>query len=371
MASRAVEHFSEACSALEAGDLDSAARNLRALRMEHPDLPEARLLESLLKLRRDRPSLGGLDAFIQAWNDAGRPDFSESRLLPAEFFPKSAEAQAEKPRTFSPEVELLLATSQPPELRHGHLVLQHLHELEPPEWVFAADDLLRSESLPQELRTQGAQTLRARLSALTIASPQAMQYPALLLVLDSSPETPFSSEELQALEAIAALSDWRETEFHTLFHHALDQLQAAQHSEPAHTAFMFAVSALASRPALLLFKRAEASREVLPAEQLHRLGEALWRIGSRMAKESTLLERLLGTRLMEEGAELTRDKVRAQHVSLMRETARQAAEAMRQAVPERWPLRSLYAAHMEAKMRDEMGCMLRFLPPTPVPPDMP
>lgn len=362
---REAEHFTQACSALDAGELENAARHLRALRTEQPDLPEGQLLEALLTLRRERPSLGGLEAFIRAWNEVGRPDFSDSRLLPAEFPPRREEDRAAKLATRSSEAELLLALMQPPEPMHGKLFLKHLPRLKPPEWVFAAEEFLQSDSLPEELRAQGAQAVRARLSELTVASPHAMQYPALLLVTSTSPEAPFSSEELQALEVMAALPDWRETDFRVLFQHALDELQKAHHSQPEHAAFMFAVSALASRTSYMLFKRTEASREALSAQQLHRLGAALWGIGSRMSEESTLLEHLLGTRLMAEGATLIGDEARAQRVAEMREKAQRAAEAMRQAAPDRWPLRALNAEHLEAHVQNELGCMLRFLPPMP------
>ncbi len=77
--------FAQACSALDAGDLDGAARHLSVLREEKPGLPEARVLGALLTLRRERPALGWHEAFIQAWNDAGRPDLRDSSLLPVTF----------------------------------------------------------------------------------------------------------------------------------------------------------------------------------------------------------------------------------------------------------------------------------------------
>ncbi len=358
---RTADTLARVASALDVGDLKSATRDLHALLEQSPQLTEARLLEALLSLRRERPSLGWHEAFIQAWNDVGRPDFSESRVLPEEV-PYEFPEEEEERLSGSFDANSLLTLLLEPEDERAHFVLQHLRELEPPELIFAVDDVLRHPSFPEELRLQGAQAVRARLAELTVASPQAMQYPALLLLEGSSLEAPFTPEELQALEAIAALPDWRATGFDTIFQRAASHFRAARHDQPAHAAFMLAVTALANRPAYILFKRTEASREVLSPPQLHRLGEALWRIGSRMAEESTLLERMLGTRMMIDGAELAGDPARAQQVSTQREEFRAAAEAMREAVPERWPLRSLNAAHMEAKMRDEMGCMLRFLP---------
>jgi hypothetical protein len=359
--SLSAERFSRACAALDAGELDSAAQDIRALREAAPELPEGRLLESLLTLRRERPSLGGFDAFLQAWNDLGRPDFSGSRLLPVE---SSAASQETGLRAGSTETELILTLAMPPEAKRARLILQHLRELDPPELIFAADDRLQNESLPSVLRTQASQALHTRLSELTLASPHAMQYPALLLVDGSSPDAPFTPEDLQAIEAIAALPDWRESDFHTIYQRVLRQFEAAGQSQPAQAAFMLAVESLATEPAYLLFKRTEASRETLSPAELRRLGEALWRIGSHMAEESTLLERMLGTRLMKDGASLLQDEVRAQQASVLREEGAAASKAMSQAAPSRWPLRSLREAFLDAMLRDEMGCMLRFLPPT-------
>jgi hypothetical protein len=363
--SLATAHFTQACSALDAGDLDGAARHLRALREKNPEAPEGRLLESLLTLRREQPSLGWLDAFVRAWNDAGRPDLIDSRIIPPDEPYDYPDTKAAGLLADSPEAEVMLALLMEPSARRGRLILQHLPELEPPELIFAADDTLRNPKLPKALRTQGSRAVRARLSELTVASPQAMQYPALLLVHGTSEDAPFTAEEIQAIEAVAALPDWRETDFHTLYQRALSRFEAAGHPQPIHAAFMLAVSALATHPAYLLYKRTEASREELAPEQLHRLGEALWRIGSRMAAESTLLERLLGLRMMKDGARLVGDETRAAQVEVMREEARVASDAFRQALPGRWPLQGLRMELLDVQMRDEMGVMLRFRPSTP------
>jgi hypothetical protein len=359
--------FTQACSALEAGDFDGAARHLHVLREQQPGLPETRVLEGLLTLRRESPAMGWHEAFIQAWNYAGRPDLRDAHLLP-ETFPAASPIEEEKAAregARDPRRDPLLMLALDPDAERGRLILEHLKELELPELIFAAGFFLEHESLPAELRASASQALRSRLSELTVSSPRSMQYPALLLMEGSSPDAPFTAEELQAIEAIATLPDWRETDFHVLFQHALKRFEAAGHAQPTHAAFTVAVSALATRPAYLLFKRTEASRAVLSPRQLQRLGEALWRMGLRMAAESTLLERLLGTRMMVDGAQLVEDEARAQEASALAEEARAAAEAMRQAAPERWPLRALNAAHVEALTRDELGCMSRFLPPAP------
>jgi hypothetical protein len=350
---------------LDAGDLDGAARHLRTLQETKPGLPESRLLEALLTLRRERPALGWHEAFIQAWNDAGRPDLRDSKLLPMTFSAAAPPAaqKAALAGAAEPKKELLLELALEPNAARGRFILQHLEELELPELIFAADYFFEHESLPAELRAQASQALRSRLSKLTVSSPRAMQYPALLLLEGSSPEAPFTAEELRGLEAIAALPDWRETDFHVLYQRALSRIQAVGYAQPENAAFSVAVSALALRPTYLLYKRTEASREVLSPAQLHQLGQALWRMGSRLAEESTLLERLLATRMMANGAQLVGDEARAQQASALRDEANAAAEAMRRAVPDRWPLRAFHVAHLDALTRDELGCMFRFLPP--------
>ncbi|HEX8700716.1 MAG TPA: hypothetical protein VF815_17830 [Myxococcaceae bacterium] len=361
------DRFTQACAALDAGDLDGAAQQLRALREEKPGLPELRVLESLLTLRRERPALDWLEAFLQAWNHAGRPDLRDSTLLPATFTaePPAKGANAARMGASEQQEDPLRVLARDPDEARGRLLLQHLKELNPPELLFAADSFFKHPSVPAELRASAAQALRARLSELTLSSPRAMQYPAQLLMDGTSPEAPFTSEELQALETIASLPDWRETDFHVLFQHALNRLQAAGYPEPTYAAFSVAVASLATEPAFLLYKRTEASRAVLSRQQLHQLGEALWRIGSRMAEESTLLERLVAGRMMVDGAQLVEDEERAQQASALQDEARAAADAMRQAAPDRWPLQALNTALTDAHTRDELGFMFRFLPPGP------
>lgn len=117
------DRISQACAALESGDLDGAAQDIRVLREANPELPEARLLESLLRLRREHPSLIGFDAFLQAWNDIGRPDFSDSRLLSKESPDEYTLPEESEPRTGSSEAEFLLALSRKLDARHGRLIL--------------------------------------------------------------------------------------------------------------------------------------------------------------------------------------------------------------------------------------------------------
>jgi hypothetical protein len=362
--------FLRACIALEEGNLDGAARDIATLRARFPRLAEARVLVDILTLRREQPSVDWLEAFIQAWNGAGRPDFRDSGLLIEDKQSPHLGREFEDSWHLvkSPEARMALALALAPEAERGRFVLEHVRELNPPEMIFAADWYLQQKALPEPLRAEAAKVLRARLSKLAAASPRAMQYPAMLLLRGSSPDAPLTPKDVLEIEAIAALPDWRETGFRELIQTAQRQLEATGLPHVTDYAFSLAAMGLASEPLYLLKKRAEASREGLSPEELRRLGEALWRMGSLAAAESTILERMLGLQVMQVGAIVLKDEDRLQQASTQYEEALAAWQALRAAALDRWPLRSLRASLVEASMRDEAAYIRRFLPtPSPAP----
>jgi hypothetical protein len=109
----------------------------------------------------------------------------------------------------------------------------------------------------------------------------------------------------------------------------------------------------------------EVSREHLSPEELRRLGEALWRLGSHVAAESTLLERLLGLQVMQVGAIVLKDEDRLQKAETQTMEAQASWRALRAAAPGRWPLHSLGVSLLEASMHDEVAYIRRFLPMAP------
>jgi hypothetical protein len=359
--------FTQACIALEAGDLEGAARALSTFHEVFSDGVEVRVLGALLKQRREHPSIGWFDAYIQAWNDAGRPNLKGSSFLREDKLPVSQGPELESRWRLAPSTaaRAMLALALDPEAERGRFLLQHLRELDPPEMIFAASGYLQRESLPESLRTESAKALRVRLAELAKASPQAMQYPALLLLLGSSPETPLTSKDVREIEAIAALSHWRETSFSTLFQAAYRQIEVTGVSQSADHAFDVAVMALAIEPAYLLKRRTESSRKALPQEEFRRLCEALWRIGSHLAAESSMVERFLGIALMRVGASELKDEARLQRATAQYEETRDAWWAIDAATPSLWPLYSLRQSVADAGIRDEVAYMRRFLPASP------
>jgi hypothetical protein len=357
--------FARACQALEAGNLDGAARHLLPLRESFPERPEPRLLQSLLSLRRSRPDLGWRDAFLQAWHDLGRPDFRDSPFLQDDPEPLATGPSPEDvwQRELSAEQRFLLTLSLSPDAGRARSLLQHLPVLAPPELIVPAFEYLRREELPAPLRAQARPTLRARLAALSADSPQSMLPRALLLLEGTDSKAPFSPRELEELEALSQLSDWRPSGFLSLYRYALRHFEATGVSLPESHAYTLAVLSLVSPVPQLLQQRTAASRDTLSAAERQRLGEALWRIGSRLADESSVVERFVGLSLMKKAATALDDSARLLQAWELLADDRAAYSAWESAVTHRWPLPSLRQAMSDAAMNDEVAHMRAFRSP--------
>jgi hypothetical protein len=363
--SPSIVRFVRACDALEAGNLDGAATDILALRETLPERPEPRLLESLLALRRTRPDLGWRDAFLQAWHGLGRPDFRESPFLQDAPEPRPTGPSPEQTwrKELSAEQRFVLALSMRPEAGRARAILQQLPVLAPPELLVAAVEHLQREELPAALRAQARTTLRARLTALSADYPESMQLRALLLLEGTDSKTPFTPRELEELEALSQLSDWRQTRFLSLYRYALGHFEATGVSLPENYAYTLAVMSLVSPVPLLLQQRLDASRDTLTPAERQRLGEALWRIGSRLSDESSILERLVGLNLMKKAATTLEDDARLLQATELLAEERATYADWQRAETMRWPLPSLKQVMIDAAMSDEVAHMRAFRAP--------
>ncbi|WNG54826.1 hypothetical protein F0U59_08615 [Archangium gephyra] len=357
--------FARACDALEAGDLDGAASHILTLRQTLPERPEPRLLESLLALRRTRPSLGWHDAFIQAWNSIGRPDFRESPWLPEEEEPLATGPGPEDvwKQELSAEQRFVVALSMPLDAERARALIQHIPVVTPPELLVPIAEYIERDKLPAPVRAQLRASLRARLAALSTDYPESMQLRALLLLEGTSDKAPFTAREIQELEALSKLSDWRQNDFISLNGYALRHFEATGISRPENHAYTVAVMALVSPVPWLLQKRTEASRDTLTPIERQRLGEALWRIGSRLAEESSIVERLVGLNLMKKAATELGDEERLRQATERSTDSRASYAAWQSTVPHHWPLPSLRKAMIESSMTDEVAHMHAFRAP--------
>ncbi|WP_158502115.1 hypothetical protein [Vitiosangium sp. GDMCC 1.1324] len=357
--------FVRACNALEAGNLDGAESELFTLRQLLPENPEARLLGRLVALRRTRPELGWRDAFIQAWNDIGRPDFKNSPLLEEDPEPRPTGPSPEETweRELSAEQRFVLALTMSPEATRARAIFEQFPELAPPELLVAAVEYLERDKLPAALRARSRIALRARLSALSARHPESMLLRALLLLEGTDTKAPFTPRELQELEALSQLPDWRQTAFLSLYRYALGHLEATGVSQPKDHAYGLAVSALVSPVPVLLQRRTEASRNALTPAERQRLGEALWRIGSRISDESSVVERLVGLSLMKKAATELEDSARLLQATELLEEERATYADWKSAAPNHWPVPTLRQAMIDAAMNDEMAHMHAFRAP--------
>lgn len=357
--------FVRACNALEAGNLEGAESELFTLRQLLPENPEARLLGRLVALRRTRPELGWRDAFIQAWNDIGRPDFKDSPLLKEEPEPRATgpSPEATWERELSAEQRFVLALSMSPETPRARAIFEQFPEQAPPELLVAAVEYLERDKLPAPVRARSRIALRARLSERSARHPESMLLRALLLLEGTDNKTPFTARELQELEALSQLPDWRPSTFLSIYRYALGHLEATGVSRPENHAYSLAVSALVGPVPVLLQRRTEASRDTLTPAERQRLGEALWRIGTRISDESSVVERLVGLSLMKKAATELDDSARLLQATELLEEERATYAAWQSAAPNHWPLPTLRQAMIDAGMNDEVALMHAFRAP--------
>ncbi|WP_155893525.1 hypothetical protein [Cystobacter fuscus] len=363
------ELLTRACAALEAGDLDGAAGHILTLRQTLPESPEPRLLESLLALRRTRPSLGWREAYLQAWNGIGRPDFRDSPLLPEkqqepDLFTATSSLEKIWKQELSAEQRFLLALAmQPVDAEQARALIAYLPKLTTLELLNPIAEDIKSDRLPAPLRDQLRAALRTRLATLSAEHPESMQLRALLLLEGTSDKAPLTAREIQELEALSQLPDWRQSDFHSLYQSTLRQFEAIGVSPADNHAYTVSVLALAGTAPWLLQTRAEVSWDTLTPAERQRLGEAMWRVGSRLSDESSILERLVGLNLMKKAATALGDEERLRQATEWRAEGQAIYTAWQAADPHLWPLPSLRTEMFESAVRDEVALMRAFRAP--------
>lgn len=356
--------FLRACIALEAQQWQEADTQLEAARKAEPGRVEPRLLKALLELRREQPAMAWREASVRAWEAVGRPELKGSAWLVDDTqAPQQEGLSLEEAwsRTWPEDIRRVMALATPGEER-ARFLFQSLSSIQEEGQAVAARNMLRHEALEGRVRTEAAPGLRAMLSRVARSSPNSQQLHLALLLGDTAPTEPFTPQELEALEAVSTLPEWRTADFHAGYEYALARLRTAGLADAEGWAFTYAVSTLSDDGHVVLGKRAKASLGTFTPAQAQRLGEALWRIGSRMVAESTLLERMVGTALMRQGAETLGDEARVRAVEAMRRETREAMRAWEQAAARAWPLASLRRALQEDMLREEWETMRAFSP---------
>ncbi|HLL52763.1 MAG TPA: hypothetical protein VK447_04395 [Myxococcaceae bacterium] len=352
----------QACIALEAGNFHEAEESSHALRALLPESAEPRVLEALISERRARPELPWSESYARAWNAAGRPDLRGSSLLPRE---KTQAPTLDIDRLWSadlaPETRLAIVIAGRANAEQLRSELDRLPVL-PPALAIAVHQRLTGPTAPEDLRLKSTAVFRERLPALIASAPDAMDVRLVAMLDEAGPTEPFSDEDLSRLEEIAALPEWRTTDFAESHARLREHLEAAGVARASGWAFTGAVDGIATDAHYRLQQRAKASVARMTDSQRRRLGRALGRIGSRMAEESTILEVFLGSFLMKKGAELEGDAARVRELAAAREQVYLVFDEWQGAAIGSWPLYSLQEAVLEANVRNELNHIRLYAP---------
>ncbi len=356
--------FVLACIALEAGDFREARDVIVRLRALAPEQPELLILERLLAHRQSESPAGWGQAFLEAWVERGRPELQESVLLPDARFASLEEPELESAwnRASSSRARLAVALLFPnPSEARTRWVLQQVPELDEPALLVAAFDLLSDKRLAASFRQEAAPVLRQHFAQLAEASPRAMQLRLLQLVAGTEGSVPLGTQEVDALEAISVLPIWKDDSFTPQFLETRRCLKELAVPGASGAAFAVTERALGHRAVLLLLRRAAATQEHLSEDMRRGVGRMLWRIGSRLAEQSSLLEHTVGASLMASGAASMRHG-RNQREAFAREDEMHAAvmTSLRAAL-DRWPLRSLTEQLLESRARSEVTWLRAFV----------
>jgi hypothetical protein len=355
----------KACLALEAADTQTLKAALEQLRVLAPERLEPQLLDRMLEQRPPFAMVGWRHAFLRAWTELGHPSFVDSPLLPdidaatQVFVPADAWKHASSDAA---RLTLVLGMEELSEETARWLMAQ-VPTLEDEALVQAVAVALLPARLTPSLRDEARAVVRHRLIRLVEASPQVMQPRLVLLWAESPEEDAFSAQEMEELEAIAALPRWKSTAFSQTFLEAHRHLKQAGIPYPAMSAYHVASWSNTHGATYLLAKRAEATRRQLLPSSRHRLGRVLWSIGARLSEQSTVLEHLIGLQFMEQGAADLGDEGERLRIVKLLEAAKALRNAADTAALERWPLPSLWEEVAEARARDEWAHRREFAAP--------
>jgi hypothetical protein len=322
------------------------------------DTPEGRLLLELTERRPRFPDWR--HAFFESWEALGRPDFSQSTLLPAplpwnfvftytEVWHWATDAQRfamamMNPLLWEPNLEWLL------------------------EQVRASDSLPLLVALFENL--QGAEpeapwtrallpAVRERLGQLIGPSPRTLQLALIPFLAGASDSTPFTRQDLEVLEELVTLREWKQPASESFFLE-LRALFGELFLSPGHHALFLATLAQANSLGERLLRRAHASKAHLDEDAQRFMGRLLWEVGARLREQRSHQELDVGLRLQIFGSELTGHGPTRMDCLAMWVDLGHWEKALERAAYNRWPLAAMQEESCEPRARDEHVWMKAF-----------
>lgn len=328
--------------------------------LSHPsvrDTPEARLL---LEFARRRPRAPGWQqAFFDAWQALGRPDFSKSTLLPEplEWNHVISDGFTRSPRDETWRFPLMVLYPSLAE-KEQQWMLEHVRASQSVPLLMALREQLISLEEQAPLRLFLLSAVEERLGQLAGPSPRTLQLALVSFLSGSSPEAPFERRELEALEKIVALPEWKQPsneQFFLEMRGLIDMMYA-----PGHHAWVMTSLSQATSHGMWLLQRARASKAHLSEDELRWLGRMLYEVGARLREQPSRLELEMGLRLQMFGSELT------QHVPTREECIAAWVllghweDAVKKAAYDRWPIAPLREESCEHRAHNELAWMQAF-----------
>ncbi|WP_146210172.1 hypothetical protein [Vitiosangium sp. GDMCC 1.1324] len=328
--------------------------------LSHPsvqDTPEARLLLDLTERRPRAPDWR--HAFFDAWKALGRPDFSKSTLLPEPLewnhLISNGFTRSPADQTWRFPVLILHPASAEQEQQW---MLEQVRASQSVPLLMALREQLLSLEVQAPLRRFLLSAVEERIGQLAGPSPRTLQLALVPFLAGKSPEVPLERRDLEALEKIVALPEWKQPsseEFFLEVRGLIDMMYA-----PGHHAFAMATLAQGLSLGSWLLQRARVSKAHLSEDEQRWLGRLLWEVGARLREQRSRLELELGLQLQMFGSELTgHSPTRVDSIGMWGELGTWE-DALKRAAFYRWPLAPLQEESCVLRARNEHVWMQAF-----------
>jgi len=200
--------------------------------------------------------------------------------------------------------------------------------------------------------------VKERLGQLVGSSPKTLQLALAFFLADSPPTVPFSRRDLEALEKLVALREWKQPSSESFYREMRERVDVLY--APGHHAWALATFAQGVSLGSSLLQRARSSKAHLTEDEQRWLGRLLWEVGARLREQPSRLELETGLRLQMFGSELTQHSPSRSDCIALWGKLGQWEEPVKQAAFYRWPLAPLQEESCEPRARNELVWMRSF-----------
>lgn len=320
----------------------------------------------LLELIKEPPADHWAEALLRAWNAAGRPMLAQSRFLMEgsghEIDPCRLGVTLEQLVTAD---DLLVAygnlSSEPGGFNHWGAAVPPTQELldlarasigsDTLAEVIVSIALLTAPGIDAQTRKGHASTARTAARQLDRQHDESVFLGLWAVIVGTDPQSPFTDEELIALEAVLERPEWGAPKG-DVYDRMLAAYRARHAIDPVALAFVSTIDLLTGGPTVVLRKRASLTARVLP-ESRARVGRLMAHVGRRMAEASWLVEAFIAAWYLYDGARMAQD--RQVWTEAADQLARTHARDSRTSSRTLWPLRKEYEESTRRTIVNELG----------------